>query len=170
MSHKLHKNQRTLLNRSPHRNRDTKGPKAATEAASGVSQEPIVIDEDKSKQSSPPVPMGRMDAFTGSIGQWSNPLMNPVQPLKKPTPAEPKRGQAPEKQSLAMAGEESAPQVTSSEAAPSQETQEGSSNPPQGEGGSSSTSQAAPAELQRLQPREIQNRLPLNKRDQKRKQ
>ena len=65
-------------------------------------------------QSTPllPVPMGRMDAFTGSIGQWSNPLMY-----------------------SAMPGEETTPQATSSEAASSQETQEGSSNPPQGEGG-----------------------------------
>ena len=90
--------------------------------------------------------MGRIDAFTGSIGDWYKLKNSPPQESKKPSPAEPKHGKSPEKKSLAMAGEQSAPQVSSSEAASSKEDKEQPSNPTQGEGGSSSTSQAAPAE------------------------
>ena len=126
--------------------REVDAPQPATEAASSASLEPIVVEQAKPKPSVPPTPMGRKDVFTGSIGQWSDPSLNPVNLMQKQAPAEPKEVQAPEKQSLAKAGEETAPQVASSEAAPSQETRDESSNPQQGEGESSSTSQAAPAE------------------------
>ena len=121
-------------------------PKAAVEAAAGVPPEPITTEKEKSKPSKPPAPMGRIDAFTGSIGDWYKLKNSPPQESKKPSPAEPKHGKSPEKKSLATAGEQSAPQVSSSEAASSKEDKEQPSNPTQGEGGSSSTSQAAPAE------------------------
>ena len=96
-------------------------PPAATETASAASQEPIIIEESNPKESTPPRPMGRMDAFTGSTGGWSNPLKNPIQPiigttlpLKKQTPAEPQEGQAPEMQSHSMSSESAPPQTTAS--------------------------------------------------------
>ena len=107
----------------------TETPVAATETASGASQEPIVIEENSPKASTPPRPKGRMDAVTGSKGEWYNPLKNPIQPVvgttlpqKKQTPAEPQEGQAPETQSYSMSNESAPPQT--SEAAPSQEAQE----------------------------------------------
>ena len=94
--------------------------------------------------------MGRIDAFTESIGDWYKLRNSPPQESKKPSPVEPKHGKSPEKKSPAMAGEQSAPQVSPSEAASSKtkkkEDKEQPSDPTPGEGGSSSTSQTAPAE------------------------
>ena len=61
-------------------------PAATTEVASGVSQEPVSIDNGIPKASTPPRPMGRIDAFASSKEDWFNPLKNPVQPLKATTP------------------------------------------------------------------------------------
>ena len=104
-----------------------------------------MIEEEESQPSRRPAPMGRIGAFTGSIGDWSNLRINPPQAVKKSSLEEPKYGKSPEKESLATTSEGSAPQVSSSEAAPPKKDQEEPSNPTQGEGGSSSASQAAPA-------------------------
>ena len=124
-------------------------PPSATEATSGAMQETTSMEESTPKASAPPRPMGKIDAFTSSKGDYFNPLKNPIRslsattPEKKQAPGDSQKSQTTETQSQETTNEGATPPATTSEAAPSQPAEGEASNYKLVGGGPASASASA---------------------------